>query len=193
MLADSNIISASSASGYVAFQLAKLAKLRTICVVDVARHGERLLQAGADLLVDRYDTERAISIIRGVTKGKLRFGLDTVGRDTAEQLQKTLCTDNDDGRTSHLVGLANIPKTKTPGIMNHKVPIKVFHDISTIGDSLMTWLERLLLGEKLRGPETETAVGGLGGINEALDVLRTGAVSGKRLVVPLEKSAPHIA
>jgi hypothetical protein len=156
--------------------------------VDVARHGERLLEAGADLLVDRYDTERAIKIVKSVTRGQLRYGLDTIGKETAESLQQTLCTDNG-GIRSHIVGLANLPKSEAPGVSRHKVPIKAFHDVAEIGESLMTWLERLLLAEKLRGPETEIALGGLSGINEALDVLRDGNPSGKRLVVPLENGA----
>ena len=168
----------------MAVQLAKLAKLRTICIVDVARYGEKLLEAGAELLVDRLDTERAIAIIRGVTKGRLRFALDTVGKDTAEKLQQALSTGEE---RSHLVGLTGLPKVHVDGVLYHKVPIKAFHDIPKIGESLMTWLERVLLAKKLIVPEIETAVGGLSGINKALDLLREGTLTGKRIVVPLDK------
>ena len=164
-----------------------MAKLRVICIVDVARHGERLLEAGADLLVDRFDVERAISIIRGVTQGQLRFALDTIGKETAENLQRTLWTEQNGSVGSHLVGLASLPKAKPDSVVHHKVPIKAFHDVQKIGDSLMTWLEKLLLAGKLLPPETEIAVGGLHGINEALHSLRKGSKTGKRLVVPLEK------
>ena len=146
------------------------------------------MEAGADLLVDRLDTERAISIIRGVTKGRLRFALDTIGKDTAEKLQQTLSNQKDGSARSHLVGLSGLPNAHTPGILHHKVPIKALHDIPKLGECLMTWLERLLLAERLIGPETEIAVGGLSGINKALDLLRKGTVTGKRVVVPLDKT-----
>lgn len=179
---------ASSATGLVALQLAKLCKLRTICIADVARHGEKLLEAGADLLVDRHDTGRAIAIVRGVTKGRLRFGLDTVGRDTAEKLQECLSTIAEDGRKSHLVGLTGVPKVPAENVVLHKVPLKTFHDVAEVGESLMVLLEKLLLARRLIPPEVETATGGLNGINEALDLLRKGTISGKRVVVPLDNS-----
>jgi NADPH:quinone reductase-like Zn-dependent oxidoreductase len=175
--------SASSATGLLALQLAKLSGLRTIAVVDVARYGEKLLAAGADLLVDRYhDIERTVAIIRGVTNGHLRFALDTVGKMTAEHLQQALGTEQ-----SHLVGLTGLPKVAAEGVRHHKVPIKSFHDIPKIGEALMEFLERLLLSKRLIAPEVETAGGGLSGINKALSLLRDGTVTGKRLVVPLEQ------
>lgn len=163
-------------------QLAKLSGLRTIAVVDVARYGEKLLAAGADLLVDRLSTNRAVEIIRGVTNGHLRFALDTVGRTTAEHLQQALGTEQ-----AHLVGLTGLPKVVAEGVRHHKVPIKSFHDIPKIGQTLMIWLEQLLLAKRLIAPEVETAGGGLSGINKALSLLREGTVTGKRLVVPLEQ------
>ena len=171
-------------------QLAKLAKLRTICIVDVARYGERLLEAGADLLVDRLDTERAIAIIRGVTKGQLRFALDAVGGETAGKLQEAI---GGAKLKSHLVGLAGLPKVMAENVLHHQVPIKAFHDVPKIGESLMTWLERLLLANRLMAPQVETAVGGLSGINQALDQLRDGSVTGKRLVVSLQRHTAVVA
>lgn len=173
---------ASSATGVVALQLAKLSGLRTIAIVDVAKYGEKLLAAGAELLVDRLDTERAIAVVRGVTNGRLRFAFDTVGRETADYLQRALGIES-----SHLIGLTGLPKTATEGVAHHNVPIKSFHDIPKIGETLMVWLEQLLLTKRLIGPEVETAMGGLSGINKALGLLREGAVTGKRLVVPLEQ------
>jgi D-arabinose 1-dehydrogenase-like Zn-dependent alcohol dehydrogenase len=174
---------ASSATGLVALQLAKLCGLRTIAIVDVVKHGEKLLAAGAELLVDRVDTERAIAIVRGVTNGRFRFALDTVGRETAEYLQRALANER-----SHLVGLTGLPKTASEGVAHHRVPIKSFHDIPKIGETLMVWLEKLLLTKRLIGPEVETAMGGLSGINKALRLLREGTVTGKRLVVPLNQT-----
>lgn len=71
-------------------QLAKMAGVRVICIADVARHGAKLLDLGADLLVDRHDPERAVQIIQGVTGNKLRYAIDIVGKETATVLQRTL-------------------------------------------------------------------------------------------------------
>lgn len=176
-----DFLEASTTTGLVALQLAKLAGLRVICVADAARHGAKLLQSGADLLVDRYDTDRAVEIIRGVTGGKLRYAMDIVGKDTATLLQKTLETSGH----SHLLGLTGLPKDQVPGIQYHTVPIKLFHTAPAVGEALVTWLEDLLQTNILTLPEIVQAEGGLEGINAALEVLRSGSASGKRIVVGL--------
>lgn len=165
----------------MALQLAKLAGLRVICVADIARHGAKLLESGADLLVDRHDTDRAVEIIRGVTGGKLRYAIDIVGKDTATILEKTL----DPLGNAHLLGLTGLPKERNPGIKYHTVPIKLFHSAPAVGESMVIWLENLLQSGTLALPEIVRADGGLEGINAALDVLRSGTVSGKRIVVDL--------
>lgn len=175
----------------MAIQLAKLAGLRTIAVVDVSKYGERLLSAGADLLVDRFDTGRAIEIVRGVTRGQLRFGLDAVGGETATLLQSTLSTSHE--HKSHLAGLSGLPKTAAQNVVHHNVPIKAFHDLSDVGETLMTWLERILLSGKFLAPQIEIAEGGFEGINKALNSLRQGTVRGKRIVVPVQRSSAMAA
>ncbi|EMR81629.1 hypothetical protein ACHAO1_008033 [Botrytis cinerea] len=176
----------SSATGCCAVQLAKLAGLRVIAVIDVARSGERMLKHGADLLVDRFDTERAISIVKGITKGNLRFGLDTRGKESTALLAQTMRSANGlEGKRAHLVGLTGLPKEPTPGVLYHSVPIKTFHEAPNIGEGLMIWLERLFEQNRIATPEIEVAHGGLQGINAALDRLRDGSVNGPRIVVPL--------
>jgi len=172
---------ASTTTGLITLQLAKLAGLRVICVADVARHGTKLLQLGADLLVDRQNTERAVEIIRGVTDGKLRYAIDIVGKETATLLERTL----EKSGQSHLLGLTGLPKERDPGIRYHTVPIKLFHEAPAVGESLVCWLESLLQDETLSLPDVVRAEGGLDGINAALDKLRSGSVSGKRIVVDL--------
>lgn len=80
----------SSATGRIAVQLAKLAGLKVIAIIDMAKNGERMLKHGADLLVDRLDTERAVAIVKSITKGKLRFALDTRGKESALLLAKAM-------------------------------------------------------------------------------------------------------
>ena len=176
---------ASSSTGLVALQLAKLIGLRVIVITDSVRHGARLIDLGADVLVDRQDPARAIQIIRTITKGELRLALDTVGKDTATHLQESLQSSTG-GKQGHLVGLTGLPKERLAGIKYHTVPIKVFHSVPAIGEQSMIWLEELLVAQILQPPDVEIADGGLEGINTALDKLRSGTVSGKRLVVPIE-------
>lgn len=168
----------------MALQLAKLAGLRVICIADVVKHGSRLVDLGADVLVDRQDSLRAVEIIRSVTKGQLRFALDTVGKDTAKTLQDSLQKSGGD-KVAHLVGLTGLPKSRLPGVKYHSVPIKVFHSVPALGETSMRWLEQLLVAKGLEPPDVALAEGGLEGINEALDSLRNGTVSAKRIVVPI--------
>ena len=172
----------------MALQLAKLTGLRVICVADAVRHGSRLIDLGADVLVDRQDPSRAVEIIRSVTKGKLRFALDTVGKETATQLQECLQHSVGDNQ-AHLVGLTGLPKVRLPSVKYHSVPIKVFHSVPALGETTMRWLEQLLVAKGLEPPVIALADGGLDGINEALDRLRNGTVSAKRIVVPIGKKS----
>lgn len=153
-------------------------------MADVVRHGSRLIDLGADVLVDRQDPSRAVEIIRSVTKGKLRFALDAVGKETATQLQESLQHFDGDIQ-AHLVGLTGLPKVRLPGVKYHSVPIKIFHSVPALGETTMRWLEQLLVAKGLEPPVVALADGGLEGINEALDKLRNGTVSAKRIVVPI--------
>ena len=181
-------------------------------VVDIAKHGARLSRPAANslstpLLIDRHDSDRAVSIIRQVTGGNLKYAIDTTGRDSATKLLEAMSgssqpiqpstTEGPAGvirsqapampatTQSHLVGLSGLPKEPHPSTLYHNVPIKLFHEIQTIGEALALWMERLLSEGLLSPPEVTVVEGGLGGINEALDMMRRGEVSGRRLVVPI--------
>ena len=180
------ILPASTTTGYITLQLAKLAGLKVICVADIARHGARLVDLGADALVDRHDTQRAVDIIKGLTKGKLRYAIDIVGKDTATLLQQTLDdTVRGDGSHAHLLGLTGLPKDKSSHIIYHTVPIKLFHTSPQVGERMVSWLEDLLHSGALELPEIIRTEGGLGNVNASLELLRQGTASGKRIVVDL--------
>jgi hypothetical protein len=160
--------------------------LKVIAVIDLARSGERMLRHGADLLVDRLDTERAISVVKSITKGKLRFGLDTRGKESAALLAQAMQAENGGSeKRAHLVGLTGLPKEAVNGVVYHSVPIKAFHEAPAVGEGLTSWLEELLEKKLLATPDIEIAGGGLQGINDALDRLRDGTVNGPRIAVPL--------
>jgi NADPH:quinone reductase-like Zn-dependent oxidoreductase len=175
---------ASTTTGQLAVQLAKLAGLKVAAVADLAKGSQRLVEIGADFQVDRHDPRRAIEVLKAVTGGKLRFGVDIVGAETASALQEAL-QKSSSGRQSHLLGLSGVPKEAANGVTIHKVPIKLFHESAVFGDTLVRWLEQLLIAKTLKLPEVEVAEGGLAAINDALDRLRAGTVSGKRIVVSI--------
>lgn len=177
----------SSASGCCAVQLAKLVGLKVIAIIDVARNGERMLKHGADLLVDRLDPDRAVEIVKSITKGNLRFGLDTRGKDSAKLLASVMQSTSEGSESrAHLVGLVGVPKEPIDGVVYHSVPIKSFHEVPAVGEGMTIWLESLLDRNLLHTPDIEVAAGGLEGINAALDRLRDGSVNGPRIVVPIK-------
>ncbi|KAL4773257.1 chaperonin 10-like protein [Aspergillus nidulans var. acristatus] len=163
--------------------------LKTIAVADIARHGKKLHAAGADILVDRHNTSRAVEIIRGVTGGKLRYAIDIVGKETATLLQSTLDPSiSEDGSHAHLLGLTGLPSgtDRDERTRYHTVPIKLFHSSPEVGGAMVSWLERLIESGTLELPEIIRAEGGLEGVNEALEMLKRGDASGKRIVMSLD-------
>lgn len=180
------IIWGSSTTGYIISQLARLAGFKVLLVVDLHKHGARLHQDGVDMLVDAHDPVRAIAVIRAVTGGELRYGVDTVGKETAGWLGDAL--ESEDGHEEgdrHLVGLTGLPKEGRKGVVYHTVPIKLFHEIKEIGEGLMGWLEVLLAERLLKPPGVEVVEGGLESVNGALNRMRKGEISGKRVVVKI--------
>ncbi|KAI1609744.1 oxidoreductase [Exophiala viscosa] len=84
----------SSTTAFIVNQLARLAGLRTISILDARKHSVWLHsstpQSRPDVIVDSHNPQRAVEIVRASAHGNLRFGLDTVGRQTAEQLLHSL-------------------------------------------------------------------------------------------------------
>ena len=196
----------SSTSASIAVQLARLVGLRVALVVDKAKHGLRISDDPVlrpDLLVDSHDPERAIAIIRANTKGKLRFGIDTRGRDTAEILLRALGPEELHKKSSrvdsppgtppseptvpaHLVGLSGLPKGQQPtGVIFHTIPVKLYHEVPEVGEALSRWLERLLSSRALTPPRIIGVEDGLHNVNKGLDRMRRGEISGGKLLVDI--------
>ncbi|KAF6826994.1 zinc-binding dehydrogenase [Colletotrichum plurivorum] len=195
----------SSTSANLAVQLARLAGLRVVTVVDKLRHGLRLANHKTlrpDLLVDTHDPSRAVDIIRANVGGDLRFALDTSGRESATWLLRALSKEDAVGNAPpsppdtprragpsrrHLIGLTGLPKEQAPeGVAYHTVPIKVFHEVPAVGEALSLWLERLLESGLVSPPEVLGVEAGFEGINRGLDRMRRGEIRGGRMVVSLE-------
>jgi len=170
---------ASSVTGFFAAQFARAAGMRVIAVADHNKHGQRLMTIGVERIVDRASPEAAVAEIRRLTHGSLRYAIDCVGKLTAKYAIESL----DDSRQVYIVGLTGLPKEVPNNVQLCTVPIKTFHSNPTVGIGLMRVVEELLIQKKLVLPDVEVHSGGLGAINEALDRLRRGELSGGRLVI----------
>ncbi|KAI6354321.1 hypothetical protein MCOR25_008675 [Pyricularia grisea] len=171
-----------------------------------------------DLLIDSHDPDRAVEILRRNTAGRLRFGIDTRDKSSAASLLQALTpghksdVDSSSGReensssvepispphtpgdstllSAHLVGLAGLPKQDPPeGTLFHMVPIKLFHEVRTIGSALTAWLERLLEQGLVEPPEIIDVESGLDNVNTGLDMMRRGEISGGKVVVNVDRVA----
>ncbi|KAI5923601.1 quinone oxidoreductase [Camillea tinctor] len=195
----------SSTSANIALQLARLAGLRVVTVVDKAKHGLRLSTHEVlrpDLLIDSHDPDRVVEILKSNFGEQLRFALDTRGRESASALAKALRRlHNADSSPpsppgtpkgtkiirSHLVGLTGLPKEPVDeSLVYHTVPIKLYHEVPSVGEELSLWLERLLGGNFLVTPDIIAVDEGFHGINKGLDRMRRGEISGGKAVVTLE-------
>ncbi|KAI1289071.1 quinone oxidoreductase [Xylaria venustula] len=189
----------SSTTASIASQLARLAGLHVLLIANQAKHGMRLAKNSAlrpDMLVDSYDQARAVEIIQGSLGGKLRFGLDTQGRDSAEALGRSmkaresvigsLITPPHTPTTTHLVGLAALPNAAAAGgLIYHRVPIKLFHEVPQVGSAITLWLETLLEKNVIALPDVLAIEEGFCGVNRGLNRMRRGEISGGRAVVDL--------
>ncbi|KAF5228041.1 hypothetical protein FAUST_11362 [Fusarium austroamericanum] len=176
----------SSTSAILSAQLAKLAGLRVAVVLDAAKHGSRLYKENSikpDLFIDSHDPQRAIEIIRSCTRGRKRFGLDTIGKETTTFLIDALCdtpsipepqrpnsstsdtSESSLSRHIHIVALCSAPKVQRKDLTLHTIPIKLFHESPEVG-----------VGD------------GLSSINASLDKMRRGEISGGKMVIKLQNN-----
>ncbi|KAK5051860.1 hypothetical protein LTR84_002663 [Exophiala bonariae] len=199
----------SSSTAIIITQLAQLAGLRVISIVDQAKHGHRLSPGtfptsvcAPDIVIDSHDPARVQHLLQKVTHGNLRFGIDSRGKDTATLLLQSLVaptnpdlnaptstTTPSPKKRAHLVGLTGLPKldsiaelsdSDATNVSLHSVPIKIFHDVPEVGLVLSVWLEQLLQNGKLKAPQAVGTEDGFEGVNRGLKTMREG---GGRVVV----------
>lgn len=174
--------------------------------MDSARHGLRISNHKSirpDLLIDSHDPQRAVEILKANVGEDLRFAIDTRGKDTAAKLLEALTDKSTSGGTrppsppatprtspalsAHLIGLTGLPKqASVEGAVLHSVPIKLFHEVPTVGNALVTWLERLLAQGLVSPPEIIDIEEGLENVNTGLDRMRKGDIRGGKLIVRLD-------
>ncbi|PTB63194.1 GroES-like protein [Trichoderma citrinoviride] len=189
------VYGASTITGQIAIQLAKLGGLKVVGVADLNKHKPLLQLLATDVLVDGSDLDQAKRDIKRLIPGSLRFAIDAVGPETAEWCQQSPTnpppvdpvTRGGGSKLSHLVALRGKPETINPNIQVHTVPIRLFHTSQYVGGHLSKWLYELLDTNKLQPPEVEFVPGGLAAINGALERLKQGKASGKRLVIRVKE------
>ncbi|KAH8124726.1 hypothetical protein FP744_10006499 [Trichoderma asperellum] len=206
------VYGASTMTGQIIIQLAKLGGLKVAGVADLSKHQQLLQSLGTDILVESSDLDQAKRDIKQLVPGSLRFAVDTVGPQTAAWCQQVLAertssrycrpgyetptnrlssaymaTRGGGSKLSHLVALAGPPATYSPNIQVHTVPIKLFHTSQYVGGHLSKWLYELLDTHKLLLPEVERIPGGLDAINEALEILKQGKTAGKGIVIRIKE------
>ncbi|CAN8101275.1 unnamed protein product [Discula destructiva] len=194
----------SATSANLTIQLARLAGLKVAIVVDSARHGLRISNhkfIRPDLLVDSHNPQRAIEILQSNVGDEIRFGIDTIGKETAghllEGITKSRSASADTrppsppatprtspSHSSHVIGLSGLPKgVPAEEAVMHSVPIKLFHEVPAVGHALVTWLERLLEQGLVAPPEIIDIEEGLENVNTGLDRMRRGEIRGGKLIV----------
>ncbi|KAH6983840.1 hypothetical protein EDB80DRAFT_875345 [Ilyonectria destructans] len=142
-----------------------------------------------------------IAILRANTNGKLRFGIDTRCRDTAELLLRALGPETKRAAqvnsppstppteptiTAHLVGMSGLAKGEQPGVIFHTMPVKLYHEVPEIGEASSSWLEWLLATRALVPPRIIDIEDGLHHVNKGLDRMWKGEISGGKLLGELE-------
>ena len=70
-------------------------------------------------------------------------------------------------------------------VIVHSVPMKLFHEVPAVGMAICLWMERLLTAHLIHPPRIIGQHFGLNDVNNALDRMRRGEVSGGKLVVTM--------
>ncbi|RUO96472.1 GroES-like protein, partial [Jimgerdemannia flammicorona] len=180
----SQIWGGSSSTGNYAIQLAKLSGYTVITTASPHQHAY-LQELGADVVIDRSDPE-AVTKIREITRGRLRYAYDTVSSATADLAAQAL----DQERESHLAVIAGAPTGSYPKVKVHSVSTGVIYkeEGNSFGISFYEELGELLTAGVLRPNRYEVLPNGLAGIPEGHARLAAGKVSGVKLVVRVEET-----
>ncbi|KAF2279436.1 GroES-like protein [Westerdykella ornata] len=108
----------SSTCAHTMKQIARLAGLKIISVVDSGKHGLRLSNHPSirpDLIVDSHDPERAVSVIQAATGNSARLGFDTQGKESAAYLLRALQSpDKPDALPADSSKYSSSPKSDLP-------------------------------------------------------------------------------
>lgn len=170
---------ASSVTGMMAIQFAKLSNLRVFAVAG-SHNSPDLYNLGANVVVDRHKPEEVLEKARNL---RIELGVDCIGKETATYAVRAL---QPGSKLVYLVQRPDQDALEQAGTEATDVLIKRFHEDQTYGSNLVNFLSHHLFAQTLRPVKFEIVEGGLGAIEEGLQRLRDQAVSGKRLIVRVE-------
>ncbi|KAL9130696.1 MAG: hypothetical protein Q9217_001175 [Psora testacea] len=184
----------SSACGTMAIQLIRLSGLIPITTCS-PKNFALVKSYGAEAAFD-YNSPNCANDIRANTKNSLAYVLDTItnaqsmklcysaigragGKYTALELYPEHCHTRKTVKPDWVMGITMIGKEIALGNGYHRAPSP---EHRLFGAELFGMIQRLLDGGKLKPHPARLGQGGLGGVLEGLELLRSRAISGERLV-----------
>ena len=80
--------------------------------------------------------------------------------------------------------MAGLPKVTAPDhVLFHSTPLKLFHEVPSIGNALCRWLEELLKSDRIAPADIVDVQEGLQSVNSGLDRMRKGQIRGGKLII----------
>eukprot|EP00123_Amoebidium_parasiticum_P021600 comp7028_c0_seq1/m.2761 comp7028_c0_seq1/g.2761 ORF comp7028_c0_seq1/g.2761 comp7028_c0_seq1/m.2761 type:complete len:334 (-) comp7028_c0_seq1:306-1307(-) len=170
-------------SGSVGSQAVQLARLSGYKVVAAAskKNEQWLKSLGATAVVDYRDSD-TVEQIKKVTGGQLRYVYDTVGPATAAKALEATAP----GAEVFIAGSGGVPENLPENVRGGMVNLGYGFDVPAVRGVLeqdVSELGALVADGKLRLNEVDLLEGGLGAIANGLDLLASGKVGGKKLVM----------
>lgn len=176
----------SSITGQFAIQLARASNL-TVVTITSAKTKALATRLGAQHVITRdgKSNENIVGEIRGIVGNDLRLAIDIVGNETAAACLQAL-SDSENQK----VILAPLAFLRAGEVIPQNVEVANVEMKTFILDSnsrvYAEVLNQLVAEGKVLTPDIEILSGGLGRIEDGLDMLKKGDRGGKKLVVEVE-------
>lgn len=168
----------SCVTGMMAIQFAKGCGLRVLAVAN-PQNASYLKSLGADEVIDRCQPEEAIALAKSF---HISLAIDCVGQQTATFAAKSL---EPKGKLVYLVKQPEQAAIDAGGIEVTDILIKKFHEDPSYGQSLVDYIAHGLFSRRVRPVRHEVIPGGWNGLKLGLEKLKSGTVSGRKLVIVL--------
>ena len=168
-------------TGMMAIQLAKISGYRVFAVAGM-QNAAYLQNLGAEIVVDRWEPEKAIAVAAEL---HIAVGIDCVGEQTSTYAVRAL---HPGGTLVYLVKGPDMVVAEQAQIEVRDVLIKRFHEDAAYGQSLMDYISHCLSCGAVRPVRYELVHGGFEFVESALSKLKSQVMSGRKLVIKVDKS-----
>lgn len=174
----------ASSVGQLAIQMLHHAGYKVISTASKANHATQKA-LGADVVFDYSDAD-VVDQINQVTGGKLRHVYDAVSTDKSVPLVIKVLPNG--GKAAFTQMTPETLKLDSPNDFEY---IRVFggNVVSShkdIGGSIFAWASKALAEKKLQPNPVKLRSGGLGGVQETLDVYRRDGISNAKFVINVD-------